>query len=887
MTKYWVYCKNNNFFNYTHIMIEDFDSENKLTINNLTNDIIETIKNNKINGYFLENYFYDKFFLNITKNNNLSLVDLDIFYSNFEDFQDICEYLSKTIDKKYKNNLKEIFIRNFNSSYSNFIEKYLINEIDSKMYINIFEKLNMKIDYIKKKIIEENAYYLFLLNKTKNIGISTKEALLSLYPILFLKVNDTIHQILNKFFEEDLYFYLLENRKLFFENYFNFLTNNSMEINKFTDYFDYITSDTNFNRTLENISLSLITNMINLLKNKYIISFKEKLNNVTDLLFYLKNQIQNSLTNINILNHSDHSISIANMNKNYTELINQQNNEFNFNVSGKPFIYLDNFTFMYLSSPLSEIKIAYAKIEKDLLNKLFNLIDNFDDFYGFIKDKLNKTKKLENIEIIYNITNNLIETNTENFSNEIYDIKNQLYEYTEINRLRQNNEKIRNLNETNFANKKQINLFESNHKINKYKRNHKIKDNKYESTKNYFTHHNKYYNRNLDFNSQQGSYNLYHIVKVFKVANQIFSAFSKSISSSEFKKISNNLNIFIMKNENFLICLENSIKLSVFKFSTFLTSKKLLELEEKIYYQYNLINPYITDYLREIYDNILTFIRFINSTTFKYDQIFIELNSTIVSNYKELSDLINDKYNVKFNGIFLRNLEWINEGWSLPISFTINILDYLGEKSPNEILQVDLIKLIAKKEIPLKIKLGVDIFIGIGLELGWEWEDILNQTTRTFYVDLYAGVSLSLFAELGFYFKGGKNHEFNFAFGIKINVGEFKDGIKYEKTNEENNTKNHHHLKLYSEISSLKIVLYIYFEYKYKGKIPITIRIDLVKELFKGYNYTIYEITPKNVPLFYSTLATKYLIFGLGNEVLIFSSYFVLGYIHKKELFKN
>jgi len=61
----------------------------------------------------------------------------------------------------------------------------------------------------------------------------------------------------------------------------------------------------------------------------------------------------------------------------------------------------------------------------------------------------------------------------------------------------------------------------------------------------------------------------------------------------------------------------------------------------------------------------------------------------------------------------------------------------------------------------------------------------------------------------------------------------------------------------------------------------------LVKELFKGYNYTIYEITPKNVPLFYSTLASKILIFDLGYDVLLVSSYIVLGYIHKKELFEN
>ena len=885
ITNNWLYCNDNNFFNYSNIIVEDIDTINKLLINNITNDIIETINNNKLDGKFLENYFYEKFFLNITNNNNLLLEDLDNLYSSFEDFQDICEYLSYTIDKRYKTGLKEIFIRNFNISYSNFIEKYLINEIDSKTYIDIFETINMKIDYIKQKLIEENNYYLFLLTKAKNLGISTKEALLSLYPTLLIRINNILHQIFNKFFEEDIYFYLMENRKIFFENYLNFLNNNqgnnnSLEIVRFNEFFDDIISDINFNRTLENISERLIINMINSIKNKYISSLEEKLNNINDLLFYLKNQIQKSLTNINILNYSDYSILIANINKNYTELINQQNNEFNFNVSDKPFIILDNFAFMYLRNPLSEIKDTYSKIEKDLLNNLFNQIDNFDDFYGFIKDKLNKEKKIEDIENIYNITSNLIDNYTESFSNEIFDIKNQLYEYTNINGLEQNNKIIRNLNETNISNK-QINFFESNYQINsnnKYKKiNHKAENNNYKNKKDYFNYHNKFYNRILDSSTPQGSYNIYHIIKVFKAANQIFSVFSKTISSSEFKKISNNLNLFIMKNENFLIRLESSIKLSILRFSTFLTSEKLLELEKNIYYQYNLINPYITEYLKEIYNHTLTFINFINSTALYYDKIFIRLNSTILSNYKELSNLINNKYNAKSNGIFLRNLEF-SKDWSLPISITINLLDIL-EVDPNEKLKKSIVS-----KGPFKIKIGFDLFIGFGLELGWKWENgLLNQTSRKFYVDLYGEASISIIAEFGLYFKSGK-FEFNLGGGVKINLGDFKDGMKYEKSNEEESSKKHQ-LNLYSEISSLKIDAYIYIEFKFKiEKIPITIRVDLVKELFKGFNYTIYEISSKNTKLFISTLASKLLpIFpGIG-QIAFVSSYFVIGHISKKD----
>ena len=176
------------------------------------------------------------------------------------------------------------------------------------------------------------------------------------------------------------------------------------------------------------------------------------------------------------------------------------------------------------------------------------------------------------------------------------------------------------------------------------------------------------------------------------------------------------------------------------RFSTFLTSEKLLELEKNIYYQYNLINPYITEYLKEIYNNTVTFINFINSTALYYDKIFIGLNSTILSNYQELSNLINNKYNVKSNGIFLRNLEF-SKKWSLPISLTFNILD-IDILDINEKVQKDIFK-----KGPFKIKMGFDLFIGFGLELGWEWENgLLNQTSRKFYVGLYGGASASIFA---------------------------------------------------------------------------------------------------------------------------------------------
>ena len=108
--------------------------------------------------------------------------------------------------------------------------------------------------------------------------------------------------------------------------------------------------------------------------------------------------------------------------------------------------------------------------------------------------------------------------------------------------------------------------------------------------------------------------------------------------------------------------------------------------------------------------------------------------------------------------------------------------------------------------------------------------------------------------------------------------------MKYEKSNEEESSKKHQ-LNLYSEISSLKIDAYIYIEFKFKiEKIPISIRVDLVKELFEGFKYTIYEISSKNTKLFISTLASKLLpIFPDIGQIAFVSSYFVIGHISKKD----
>ena len=216
----------------------------------------------------------------------------------------------------------------------------------------IFEKINIKLNYIKTKIIEENNYYIYLLNNTKEIGITSKETLLNLYPSLFLKINDSFHELLEKGINEEIGNFFSNNKKIFFNNFIDFISQNKnnhfKEIHKLNDYFPDIIKDREFNKTLQNISSNLLyDNIISQIKKTSYNMLNQKMTDLKNLLFYLENQIKEELDKIIILNYSDDMIPILNENNKYLELVNEQNKKFNFIIDNEPFIILENFTSFY------------------------------------------------------------------------------------------------------------------------------------------------------------------------------------------------------------------------------------------------------------------------------------------------------------------------------------------------------------------------------------------------------------------------------------------------------------------------------------------------------------------------------------------------------------
>ena len=152
--------------------------------------------------------------------------------------------------------------------------------------------------------------------------------------------------------------------------------------------------------------------------------------------------------------------------------------------------------------------------------------------------------------------------------------------------------------------------------------------------------------------------------------------------------------------------------------------------------------------------NINSFINFLNSTALLYDSLFIHLNSTIVSIYDELTNLINDKYDIINYGTNLRNLEKfkdkLRKNWDFSITLSINFADDESDKLQKKISILG----------PLAIKFGFDLFAGFVLEFGVER---IFAGDKTIYIDLYGQESISIFGEAGIYLEGD--------FGINMGAG--------------------------------------------------------------------------------------------------------------------
>ena len=312
-----------------------------------------------------------------------------------------------------------------------------------------------------------------------------------------------------------------------------------------------------------------------------------------------------------------------------------------------------------------------------------------------------------------------------------------------------------------------------------------------------------------------------------------------------------------------------------------MTKEKINIFKEKLYYQYNLINSFIFDYIEDITYNIINYINLINLKTNTI--ISPKLNETIVSIYDELSAIINNKFDVlNYENLERRRLESIfdKDKDTGKLNISGKILDNLQEWNlilfPISINLFDFLKQcgidIAEKSKAFNIGGGfkLNLKIEMTLIIGFEfWLNFYFSGKYTeIYIELYIEAGISLSAEFGYFkdftklellktindllklgkdltdvkenlnlcsrFKTKKNNTNNIddnqknltnikflsisiAVGVDINLASIRGGIKYEYSTKENSNK----IFLYYEFKTCCIKLYFYFEFKFLDLISI------------------------------------------------------------------
>ena len=266
-----------------------------------------------------------------------------------------------------------------------------------------------------------------------------------------------------------------ENKNIFSENFIKFyledVKNYNINIYKIENYTEELILNRNFNKSLNNISLFLFNEIKEEIKENIKNSIYSKLNSFINNCNEISNNISVKLQSINISELPSDMENLIRLINNYSSLVENQNNRYNFTFENGPFNLLKNFTDEELQPPLQLIYDKYNSIEEDLINRTREIVENFPDCYSLVKENLigNKTEMIDNFTNQINLTlleyKNLFNEDIERYINKLIhfiyiDGLNTMAQscensYCGINK----NYSLRNLeqkNEFNLANKLKI-----------------------------------------------------------------------------------------------------------------------------------------------------------------------------------------------------------------------------------------------------------------------------------------------------------------------------------------------------------------------------------------------------------------------------------------------
>ena len=661
-------CRDHHNYNYSYVIFEEFKEEDKTCLDEYISNITNAINSNIIDENYLNNYIQEYYIKNTTL--EINIADYRLY---FEDIEDMNFYVNNLREPEYKNLMNNVLIESFNMSYASIINSYIINEIINKINNLVNYKFDIFIDYYTTKLKDDGAYYSFLLDLIDELGNTSKSAIIYLFTNIPIKLNDSVYYII----EDDIYYYIdiffRENKNIFIDNFIKFffddINNYNISIYKIKDYVDEMISDRNFNKSLNNISIYLIDRIKNKVKSNINNSIFSKLNLFIGSCNNISQEINSKLENIITGVMPEDMANLISLINNYTYLVSNQNSRYNFIVGNATYILLDEFINQELKPPLYLILEKYNSIEKDLLDQITAITENFPDCYSEVKEKVIGNKSDEIEQNTNQINSSLLDYEYD-FKEDIEKYINKSIHYIYIDGLNTMDSSclyygcgipsynLRRLEENSILNMEKsinqdyniINTTKISDKINK-KIDFKAKR-KMASLPEYSS----------DMGALSESDVLYHLSDLLNTTYK----FNKTYFGREYNDIYLTTSKFLSKvNATFLQKLRLSFDIKLVKFSTILTKDSLQKLTNIILKQYYLIEAFIHNSSNIIQMNVDEFIKEINNTNIFIQNLAEYIYIRVLGFYKILHSSIQNKHKLidsnkrrlEINSLAIRRIE--------------------------------------------------------------------------------------------------------------------------------------------------------------------------------------------------------------------------------------
>ena len=255
-------CDNNLYYtNYLNMtFFNNFNEEISHNLSEISDKYKDIINSFYVGTEFIEDYIISS---NYIKLENYENFPTKYLITNIENFNDMSEYIQYDCEIKYNNYMKQTLIEIFNNSFTEFMKNAISGDIEDNFLFYVFSKIEINIKYIIEKVQNETDYYTLLLNKTKELGITSKKALISLYDYIGDRINKNLQYQIENYIGDNIIFFYRENKFLFRDNFINYYLQNLNKMFNVDNIFnlrsilhEFIVSR-DFNKSLDNISKDL------------------------------------------------------------------------------------------------------------------------------------------------------------------------------------------------------------------------------------------------------------------------------------------------------------------------------------------------------------------------------------------------------------------------------------------------------------------------------------------------------------------------------------------------------------------------------------------------------------------------------------------------------